>query len=115
VVTEGAQKPESILAWTEADAPVRTIAHWVPVSRQAMDDAPMLRSTIDGELRYGLNVKEEEELLLGSGAGQHIHGIVPQATAYETSRDGTGDTAFDTIAHAIAQSEAALLRPLASS
>ncbi|MDA9425671.1 hypothetical protein XH97_26585 [Bradyrhizobium sp. CCBAU 53380] len=109
VVTEGSQKPESVYAWTEADAPVRTIAHWVPVSRQAMDDAPMLQSTIDGELRYGLSVKEEEELLLGSGAGQHIHGIIPQATAYETSRTGTGDTAFDTLAHAIAQSEVALL------
>lgn len=109
VVTEGAQKPELVLAWTEADAPVRTIAHWVPVSRQAMDDAPMLQSTIDGELRYGLSVKEEEELLLGSGAGQHIYGIIPQAAAYETSRDGTGDTAFDTLAHAIAQSEVALL------
>ncbi|MET4214377.1 phage major capsid protein [Bradyrhizobium sp. LA2.1] len=109
VVTEGAQKPESGLAWTEADAPVRTIAHWVPVSRQAMDDAPMLQSTIDGELRYGLSVKEEEELLLGSGAGQHIYGIIPQATAYETGRNGTGDTAFDTLAHAIAQSEVALL------
>ncbi|MGY8706995.1 phage major capsid protein [Bradyrhizobium sp. 18BD] len=109
VVTEGAQKPESVLAWIEADAPVRTIAHWVPVSRQAMDDAPMLQSTIDGELRYGLSVKEEEELLLGSGAGQHIFGIIPQATAYETSRNGTGDTAFDTLAHAIAQSEVALL------
>ncbi|UPJ72793.1 phage major capsid protein [Bradyrhizobium sp. 187] len=109
VVTEGAQKPESVFAWTEADAPVRTIAHWVPVSRQAMDDAPMLQSTIDGELRYGLSVKEEEELLLGSGAGQHIYGIVPQATAYETSRNITLDTAFDTLAHAIAQSEVALL------
>ncbi|MBB4259973.1 phage major capsid protein [Bradyrhizobium sp. CIR3A] len=109
VVSEGAQKPESVLAWTEADAPVRTIAHWVPVSRQAMDDAPMLQSTIDGELRYGLGVKEEEELLLGSGTGQHIYGIIPQATAYQTSRDKTGDTAFDTLAHAIAQSEVALL------
>lgn len=109
VVTEGAQKPESVLAWVEADAPVRTIAHWVPVSRQAMDDALMLQSTIDGELRYGLQVTEEQELLLGSGAGQHIFGIVPQATAYDTGRDGTGDTAFDTLAHAIAQSEAALL------
>lgn len=109
VVTEGAQKPESVLAWAEADAPVRTIAHWVPVSRQAMDDAPMLQSTIDGELRYGLSLKEEEQLLSGSGVGQNIFGIIPQATDYETSRDGTSDTAFDTLAHAIAQCEVALL------
>ena len=109
VVSEGAQKPESVYAWEQDDAPVRTIAHWVPVSRQAMDDADLLMSTIDGELRYGLNLTEEAELLSGSGSGEHIHGIIPQATAYETARDSTGDTRFDTLAHALAQSEVALL------
>jgi len=109
VVTEGAKKPESVYAWIEADAQVRTIAHFVKASRQAMDDAPLLASTIDGELRYGLDLKEESQLLFGSGTGQNIFGIVPQATAYETSRNGTGDTAFDTLAHAIAQAETALL------
>jgi len=109
VVTEGAKKPESVYAWTQADAPVRTIAHFVKASRQAMDDAPLLASTIDGELRYGLDLTEESQLLLGSGTGQNILGIIPQATAYDTSRNGTGDTAFDTLAHAIAQAEAALL------
>ena len=69
----------------------------------------MLAATIDGELRYGLGVAEEGELLFGSGSGQHILGIVPQATAYETARNSTGDTAFDTLAHAIAQAETALL------
>lgn len=109
VVTEGAKKPESVYAWTQADAPVRTIAHFVKASRQAMDDAPLLASTIDGELRYGLDLTEESQLLLGSGTGQNIFGIIPQATAYDTSRNGTGDTAFDTLAHAIAQAETALL------
>jgi HK97 family phage major capsid protein len=109
VVTEGAKKPESAYAWTQADAPVRTIAHFVKASRQAMDDAPLLASTIDGELRYGLDLTEESQLLLGSGTGQNIFGIIPQATAYDTSRNGTGDTAFDTLAHAIAQAETALL------
>jgi HK97 family phage major capsid protein len=109
VVTESAEKPESTYAWELIDAPVRTIAHWVPVSRQAMDDAPMLQSTIDGELRYGLQLAEESELLFGSGSGQHLNGVATQATAYETSRDSTGDTRFDTLAHALAQAQVALL------
>lgn len=79
---ETAQKPESNYVWEQDDAPVRTIAHWVPVSRQAMDDIPQLESEIDGELRYGLDLVEEAELLKGDGTGQHLHGLVPQATAY---------------------------------
>lgn len=82
VVAETAQKPESNYVWEPDDAPVRTIAHWVPVSRQAMDDIPQLESEIDGELRYGLDLVEEAELLKGDGTGQHLHGLVPQATAY---------------------------------
>lgn len=109
VVTEGVKKPESTYAYTQADAPVRTIAHFVKASRQAMDDAPLLASTIDGELRYGLDLTEETQLLFGSGVGQNLNGIVTQATAYETSRDGTGDTWFDTLAHALNQAEVALL------
>lgn len=82
VVAEGAQKPESNYVWEQADAPVRTIAHWVPVSRQAMDDIPMLQGEIDGELRYGLDFVEEAEILKGDGTGQHLLGLVPEASAY---------------------------------
>lgn len=81
-VAETVQKPESNYVWEQDDAPVRTIAHWVPLSRQAMDDIPQLQSEIDGELRYGLDYVEEAEILKGDGTGQHLHGLVPQATAY---------------------------------
>jgi HK97 family phage major capsid protein len=82
VTAETAQKPESAYAWDVATAPVRTIAHWVPVSRQAMDDVPQLQSLVDGELRWGLDDAEEAELLLGDGTGQHLNGLYTQATAY---------------------------------
>lgn len=75
VVTETVRKPESAYVWTLADAPVRTIAHFIYVSRQAIDDIPQLRSEIDGELRYGLDYAEEVELLTGSGSGQHLSGM----------------------------------------
>ncbi|WP_212509538.1 phage major capsid protein [Agrobacterium tumefaciens] len=82
MVAEGAMKPESGLEWEQADANVRTIAHWIPVSRQAMDDIPQLQSEIDGELRYGLDFVEEAQILKGDGTGQNLHGLVPQATAF---------------------------------
>jgi HK97 family phage major capsid protein len=47
-VDEGALKPESNLAWELKQAKVATIAHWVPASRQVLDDAPQLRTLIDG-------------------------------------------------------------------
>lgn len=82
VVAETAQKPESSLDFEVKTAPVRTIAHWIPVSRQAMDDIPQLQSIIDGEMRWMLDAAEETELLTGDGTGQHLLGLIPQATAF---------------------------------
>lgn len=109
VVSEGVGKPQSNIEFELITVPVRTIAHFCVTSRQAMDDAPLLMSTVDGELRYGLQLAEELEMLLGDGTGQHILGIVPQATAYNTALNVVGDTRFDTIAHAFKQAELALL------
>jgi HK97 family phage major capsid protein len=81
-VAEGALKPESAYAWELKNTPVRTIAHWVPASRQVLDDAPQLRDTIDGELRYGLALKEEEQLLFGSGTGANLRGMATVASAF---------------------------------
>lgn len=75
-------KPESDLAFELDSAPVTTIAHWIRATKQVLADIPMLQSYVDGRLRYGLKLKEESQLLKGSGAGLNIHGIVPQATAY---------------------------------
>lgn len=85
VVTEGATKPSSDITFELATAPVRTIATIFKASRQILDDAPALRSYIDARARYGLRYAEETELLNGDGTGAHIHGLVPQATAYNAA------------------------------
>lgn len=81
-VAETQLKPESSFDFEAKSSPVRTLAHWIPVSRQAMDDVAQLRSIIDSELRYGLDEKEEAALLRGDGTGQNLLGLVPQAAAY---------------------------------
>jgi HK97 family phage major capsid protein len=111
-VAETAMKPESNITYEPMVVPVRTIAHWVPVSRQAMDDAPQLQSLIDSGLRYGLDAAEEAQLLLGDGTGENLLGLVPAATDYDTAMNAAGDNSADTILRAITQAEAASQLPV---
>lgn len=75
-------KPESDITFEQDAAPVVTIAHWIRASKQVLSDASMLQAYIDGRLRYGLKLKEEAQLLKGSGVGLNINGIYTQASAY---------------------------------
>jgi HK97 family phage major capsid protein len=103
VVAEGAQKPESSLSFDLQTAPVRTLAHFIRASVQVLDDVPQLQSYIDTRLKYGLALVEEAELLAGDGSGQHLLGLIPQATAFDTSRKKLGDTRIDIVRRAMTQ------------
>lgn len=96
-VAEGAAKPESAYAWTLEQRPVQVVAHWVPITRQAFDDALGLQSTIDSELRYGLELAEEAQLLNGTGVAPQLHGIIPQAAAYAPAFAPEDETIIDKV------------------
>lgn len=96
-VTEGQQKPESTIAFEEATANVRTIAHWVQASRQVLADAAQLLSHIDGRMLYGLAYKEELQLLSGDGTGQNLSGLKTEASAFSAPISLTGMTKIDVI------------------
>lgn len=110
-VAEGQLKPESDYTWEEANAPVRTVAHWVPVSRQAMDDIPQMESLLDGEMRYGLDDAEDAQLLLGDGTGQNVLGLYPQATPYAAPIAIANATRIDQLRLALLQVELADYAP----
>lgn len=110
VVSENpaAGKPESNITFELDTAKVATIAHWIQASKQVLADAPQLQAYIDGRLRYGLSLKEETQLLMGSGTGLNIHGLYPQATNY--SNPGVtvqSETRVDVLRLAILQAELA--------
>ncbi|MGO1079947.1 phage major capsid protein [Inquilinus sp. CA228] len=107
VVSEGAPKPESDLTFDDVTRSVGTIAHWVLASKQILDDAPMLQSHIDGRLRYGLALKEEDQLLNGDGTGANLYGIIPQASPYSQAFQPQSQTQIDTIRLALLQAELA--------
>ncbi|WP_285310216.1 phage major capsid protein [Stenotrophomonas maltophilia group sp. Smal32] len=75
-------KPESDLAFELDSAKITTIAHWIRASKQVLRDAGQLQAYINGRLMYGLKLKEEAQLLKGSGVGLNINGLYTQATAY---------------------------------
>lgn len=79
--TAGTAKPQSEIKFDLVTSNVTTIAHWVLATRQILDDAPMLQSYIDGRLRYGLKLVEEDQLLNGGGTGTDLNGIYTQASA----------------------------------
>lgn len=108
VVSEGVEKPESEITFETDTAPIRTIAHWIHVARQAMDDAPQIAGIIDGRLRFGLDVAEEEEILNGDGTGQHVEGLITQATDYSAPITISGATTIDTLRLAMLQASLAL-------
>lgn len=108
---EGGTKPESALAFELVNSPVQTIAHWIPVTRQAMDDAAGLASVIDSELRYGLELREDSQLLNGNGTSPNLQGIIGLATAYAAAFVVSGATVIDQLRLAILQAQLTDVNP----
>lgn len=106
-VAEGAKKPESSMQFSLETVPTRVIAHWIKASRQILDDVPQMESLVDVELRYGLALEEEDQLLNGSGSGQDLVGMMGQAAAFDealfASLDIVSANAIDRIGAAILQ------------
>lgn len=102
-VAEGTLKPESDISFSKQTANVKTIAHWIQASRQIMDDAPALESYVNNRMLFGLALKEEQQLLNGTGTGDDLEGLNKVATAYDTSLSVAADTRADIIAHAVYQ------------
>ncbi|SOD63663.1 phage major capsid protein, HK97 family [Streptomyces zhaozhouensis] len=76
VVAKGARKPTSSYTLERIDDRVRVIAHLSePIPRQDLDDAAMLRTFIDQEMRLGLELALEDEIVNGDGTGEHFMGL----------------------------------------
>lgn len=104
---EGTAKNESGLTFEKKTSAVETIAHWIPASRQVLADAPQLAGLIDGRLRTGLKLKEDQALLYGDGLNGNLLGIVPQAAAYSAVGIPASPNKLDTLAWAFLQSSKA--------
>lgn len=73
---EGGAKPESSLTWTLVNMPVSTVAHWIKISRQLAADNRALAAYVDTRMRYGVNLRVENQLVVGNGTAPNISGVM---------------------------------------
>lgn len=97
---EGADKPESDIEFLLKTFNVATIAHWIKVSKQILEDSAALASYIDARMRYGVEYRYDQQLLKGDGVGQNISGITDTGN-YTAFTPETGFTLLDNINLAI--------------
>lgn len=83
--TEGNDKGQNQATFASASERVQTIATWIPASRQVLDDMSELLSYLQTSLPYYVDLEEEQQLLSGDGNGTNLHGLITQATAFNTS------------------------------
>jgi HK97 family phage major capsid protein len=100
--TELVAKNKSDITFDLKTVSVVTLAHYVIASRQILDDAAMLRSFIDGRLRYGLALEEDAQILYGTGSSGDMSGIMTNANIQNAGGVAAGDTFIDHIRKAIA-------------
>jgi HK97 family phage major capsid protein len=102
-VLEGGTKPESALVYELASSGVTKIAHWIPVTEELLEDFAQTQSIVDARLRDGLLLKEEDELLNGSGTAPHLKGFLSlTGLAADVALGAAPDTTFDAVYRQIA-------------
>jgi HK97 family phage major capsid protein len=84
-VAEASTKPENAVTFTSSSEKIRTIATWIPATKQILDDFTELASFLQNSLTYYVNLEEEIQLLSGDNTGENLDGLIPQATAFQTS------------------------------
>ena len=110
---ENVTKAESALTFNLTAVPVTTLAHFLPISRQLLDDAPAIQGYVNNRLMYGLKLVEESELLSGSGVQGHLSGLITNATTFDvtTYPPASDNNYLDTIRRVALQMQVADLSP----
>ncbi len=75
-VAESGLKPEAALTTSIANAPVRTLPVWIPVTEQQLQDVPQIIGIINQELVDDIKALEDRQILYGSGAGENLQGLL---------------------------------------
>jgi hypothetical protein len=92
-VAESAQgarvtKPESALELETVTFDVKTLAHWMPASKQALRDVAGVKSLIDAKLEWGLRRRLARQVIAGDGLGVNLLGITNTPGIGHVDRSG---------------------------
>ncbi|RVW06230.1 phage major capsid protein [Rhodococcus spongiicola] len=93
-VAEGGAKPQFHYAnpTSVVDA-LKKIAGFIKISDEFIEDAPFLKSEIDGRLLHDLATFEEAQLLNGDGLGQNLTGLLTRSGIQTETAAAAADNA----------------------
>jgi HK97 family phage major capsid protein len=103
MTAEGNAITENTVTFATASEKVRTIATFIPATKQILDDFTELAGYINTSLPYYCNLEEELQFISGDGTGENLHGLATQALAYDTTLNVVADNYIDQLGHAITQ------------
>jgi HK97 family phage major capsid protein len=112
-VAEGATKPLIDRDLEIKDAPVRKIACYMRVPEEMIEDIPYLQSFLTQIGIEEVMLVEDDQILYGNNVGQNLHGLIPNATAFDTGLLAAVDAPneFDILRAARTQGRLAKRRP----
>ena len=75
-VAESGAKPETTETFAVVTDPVRTIATYINMTRQAAEDNEQLNSYIESQLVYRINRRLDNQIINGDGTGANLLGLL---------------------------------------
>lgn len=100
-VAEGTAAAESALAFTKRTANVKEIAHFLPVTRRALNDQAFIEGWINNRLIDGVRRRLQDQVLNGDGTGENLSGIYGNSGIGSVDRSVTGTSMLDSLHKAI--------------
>jgi hypothetical protein len=110
-IPHGGRKPMASLQFQDRTLAISTLAHWIAVHRQTLSDAPQLQAIIDSELRYGLALAEEDQLLFGNGVSPNLTGIMTNGNIVSQGSPSGGDNRIDHLRRGLTKTEVTGIPP----
>ena len=103
VTAEGLEYKQSDFDLAVTTATVRKITAYIILSEEMLEDVEGLTSYINTRLPSKLKVKEDQQLLYGSGGGVQLSGLTVNATAYSDALADADISRIDVLVSAAAQ------------
>jgi len=102
---EGSAGSESDTTFTEATANTKIISTYLTVSRESLSDLSFLYNHITNRGMRKIMLKEDQQILYGSGSGSQLSGISIVADAYTDSLASSLVSRYDVLASAVTQAK----------
>jgi HK97 family phage major capsid protein len=85
---ENAIAPESVIAWTFVSKTIDKIFDSIPFTKEAAMDISWLMAEIENFINTNLAIKENSQILLGTGTSPQLYGLYTKATEFDYATFG---------------------------